>query len=207
MKRIQIRAQTFQKPQQISSIALQASPLYSFLPHTPKSSGSQVPVSSDLSPSTVHHLWSTRRQLTCRLSSELISITDRLLVQKEDLRKHLLYAPASCCKWQPSLITNKSRLQSIPVQFPLRHIMREIRSSHIKLTRTHLRLITQHFCIQLIYSVEIATKLVQSHRTHVLQIVRAPPPHLPTQFFFFSILWGSWTSKRSSAKCFCTKFR
>jgi hypothetical protein len=40
---------------------VQASPLYSFLPHTTRSSRSQVPLSSDLSPSTVHHLRSRRR--------------------------------------------------------------------------------------------------------------------------------------------------
>jgi hypothetical protein len=104
-------------------------PVYSFLPHTTKNSRSQVPVNSVLSLAQ----WlviNAKALLTCRLITELISIT--AAGSKWGSPEASSSAPASCRKWQPPFTTNKSRLRSIPVQFPLRHTMREIRSSQHK---------------------------------------------------------------------------
>jgi hypothetical protein len=63
---------------------------------------------------------------------------------------------------------------------------------------------TQHFCIQLMYSVDIATKWFQSHRTHVFQIVLVPhhpnptpPPPPPPQRIFLLFNFVRFVNKQA----------
>jgi hypothetical protein len=76
-----------------------------------------------------------------------------------------------------------------PVQFPLRHTMREIRSSHIKLIRTHLRLLSisaPNLFTPLISPRSCSNPIAPTRYKSFLAPTHQPRPLPPSQRIFFS---------------------